>query len=187
MRTIAIVSAALVLTITTVDAQRSRKTFPRIHPDPAFLCTETEKSTLHPDKYFIFKNVYEGIDIDNNTVRDVPKATDGDDLIMSMENTAEHNIEERFNKRTLYHKQTVVRKIPWQPNPRFPAEPPYTRTIEGPCEGLPDGNCHGLLARCNTRSASLREAQAIVIPAHAASAPLTWTRAARVRHKHNES
>ena len=139
MRTIAIVSAALVLTITTVDAQRSRKTVPRIHPDPAFLCTETEKSTLHPDKYFIFKNVYEGIDIDNNTVRDVPKATDGDDLIMSMENTAEHNIEERFNKRTLYHKQTVVRKIPWQPNPRFPAEPPYTRTIEGPCEGLPDG------------------------------------------------
>ena len=80
MRTIAIAAAALVLTIAAVDAQRSRKTFPRTHPDPAFLCTETEKSTLHPGKYYIFKNVYEGIDIDNNTVRDVPKATDRDDL-----------------------------------------------------------------------------------------------------------
>jgi hypothetical protein len=140
MRTIAIVAAALVLTITTVDAERSRKTFPRTHPDPAFLCTETDKSTLHPDKYFIFKNVYEGIDLANNTVRDVPKATEGDDLIMSKENTAEHSIDERFNKKQPYHKHTAVRKIPWQPNPRFPAEPPYTRIIEGPCEALPDGD-----------------------------------------------
>jgi len=49
MRTSAIVAAALVLTIATADAQRSRKTFPRTHPDPAYLCTETENSTLHPD------------------------------------------------------------------------------------------------------------------------------------------
>jgi hypothetical protein len=139
LRTIAIVAAALVLTITTVDAQRSRKTFPRTHPDQAFVCTETEKNTLYPDKYYIFKNVLEGIDLDNNTVRDVPKATDGDDLIMLNENTEEHTIEERFNKRTFYHKHTAVRKIPLQPNPRFPEQPPYTRITEGPCEPLPDG------------------------------------------------
>jgi hypothetical protein len=140
MRIMAIAAAALVLVIATADAQQGRKTFPRTHPDTAYLCTETENSTLHPDKYYIFKNVYEGIDIDDNTVRDVPKATDGDDLIMSKEIREDHSMEERFNKRTLHHKQTVVQKTPWQPNPRFPPYPPYTRIIEGPCEALPDGD-----------------------------------------------
>src|SRR5215208_1343031 len=88
-----------------------KKTFPRTHPDTAFLCTEISKSTLHPDKYYIYKNVHEGIDLDNNTVRDVPKPTDGDDLIMLKEETDEKSIEARFNKRTLYHKHTLIYKV----------------------------------------------------------------------------
>jgi hypothetical protein len=111
-----------------------RKKFPRTHPDPAFLCTETEKSSLHPDKYYIIKSVYEGIDLDNNTVRDVPKPTDGDDLIMLKEETDEKSVEARFNKKTLYHKHTLIYKVP-VPNTKLP---PFTRTIDGPCEALPD-------------------------------------------------
>jgi len=53
---------------------------------------------------------------------------------MMKENTDERSVEERFNKRTLHHKQTLVRKVP------FPAGPPFTRIIEGPCEALPDGD-----------------------------------------------
>src|SRR5215216_5224193 len=84
-------------------------------------------------QHYIYKNVHEGVDLDNNTVRDVPKPTDGDDLIMLKEETDEKSVEARFNKKTLYHKHTLIYKVPQrQLNPRLPALPPFTTTTEGP-------------------------------------------------------
>jgi hypothetical protein len=114
----------------------SKKKFPRQHPDTALLCTVTNKDTRTPDQYYIYKLVIEGINVDMNTVRGVGKPTDGDDLIILNENTAEYTREQRLNKSTLYYRSTATRKVQ---GPAPVAYPPGTTTFEGPCEALPDG------------------------------------------------
>jgi hypothetical protein len=117
--------------------QGDKKKFPRQHPDTALLCTVTNKDTRTPDQYFIYKTVIEGINLDMNTVRGVGKPTEGDDLIILKENTAEYTREQRLNKSTLYYRSTATRKVPY-PIPGSAAYPPGTTTYEGPCEVLPD-------------------------------------------------